>query len=98
MVPYLTLLINDPYPAVRIISYRSLRDLEGFETFEFDDVGPEQQRGAAVRDAVEIWRKELSSRSETGEAILIHPDGSLQQEEFIRLVGVRDDRPIYWIE
>ena len=98
MVPYLTLLINDPYPAVRIIAHRALRDLEGFETFEFDDVGPEDEREAAVRSAVEIWRTRLSGRSETGDPVLIDPDGTLQQERFIRLVGERDNRPVYWIE
>jgi hypothetical protein len=98
LAPYLTLLLNDLYPAVRIIAYRSLADLAGFEAFEFDYVATPEERELAVRKAVEIWRKELSARSETGEAILIHPDGSLWQEEFIRLVGIRDDRPIYWIE
>ncbi len=98
LAPYLTLLLNDLYPAVRIIAYRSLADLAGFESFEFDYVATPEERELAVRNAVEIWRKELSARSETGEAILIHPDGSLWQEEFIRLVGIRDDRPIYWIE
>ena len=33
-----------------------------------------------------------------GLGIVIHPNGSPRQEDFIRLVGVRDDRPIYWIE
>ena len=43
-------------------------------------------------------RGRTDTMSETGEAILIHPDGSLWQEDFIRLVGLRDNRPIYWIE
>ena len=98
LAPYLTLLLNDPYPAVRIIAYRSLAELPGFESYAFDYVATPAEREAAVRNAVEIWRTELSSRSETGAAILIHPDGSLRQAEFIRLVGVRDDRPIHWIE
>jgi hypothetical protein len=98
LAPYLTLMMNDLYPAVRIIAYRSISDLAGFEAFPFDYVGTPAEREIAVRNAVEIWRKELAGQTKTGDAILIRPDGSLDEAEFIRLVGERDNRPVYWIE
>jgi hypothetical protein len=98
LTPYLTLMLNDPYPAVRIIAYRSLRTLAPFADFDYDYVGPEEQRQAAVRRLVALWRSDLARASETGDRMLIGPDGSLRQHDFVRLVGVRDDRPINWVE
>ena len=56
MAPYLAQLLDDPYQAVRLIAYRSLRSLPGYETFEYDFLAPAPERAAARLRALEIWR------------------------------------------
>ena len=56
MAPYLSLLLNDSYDAVRYIAYRSLKTLPGYETFAFDFVGPPKEREGHQRRALGIWR------------------------------------------
>lgn len=97
-VPYLTLLMNDPYPAVRLIASRAMRRLPDFDEFAFDYLAPEPQRSEALRRAVEIWNTRTSHSVRADPALLIGADGRLLQPEFVRLVGERDGRTIRWIE
>ena len=56
MAPYLATLLEDPYPVVRYIAARSLKELPGFETFSYDYVatGPGDLRESRER-ALDIW-------------------------------------------
>jgi predicted CXXCH cytochrome family protein len=93
--PYLAQLLEDPYPAVRYIAARSLRQLPGYETFEYDFVGPASDRQAAHRRAIEQWQQTRDQRlNETGAAILIDDGGHLDRATFERLLKLRDDRDI----
>ncbi|NIM42419.1 MAG: C cytochrome precursor, partial [Hydrogenophaga sp.] len=49
---YLGHTLADPYSCVRYIAHRSLRRLPGFADFEFDFVGPPNDRSAARARAV----------------------------------------------
>jgi hypothetical protein len=97
LAPYLTLLMNDPYPAVRFIAGRSMETLPGFESLEFDYIGDEAERQRVLRDAVELWDARTPGPWR-GPSILVRPDGRLDQGEFVRLIGERDETPIRWIE
>src|SRR5262249_60479061 len=55
MAPYVSLLLNDSYDAVRYIAARSLKTLPGFENFAFDFVGSENERAANQRRALGMW-------------------------------------------
>lgn len=94
--PYLAQLLEDRYDAVRFIAHRSLRRLPGFEGFEYDFVGPQNDRAAARQRALQVWagaRKSLPSPS-----VLIDSRGHLLEAEFQRLWKQRDDRPIAIVE
>jgi hypothetical protein len=55
MLPYLTRLMDDPYDAVRIIAFRSLRTLPGFENSEFAELDPPARRAAAIAVIEQPW-------------------------------------------
>jgi hypothetical protein len=46
---YLSLLLNDPYDAVRLISYRSLRSVPGFGGFTYDFIADPKPGNAVTR-------------------------------------------------
>jgi hypothetical protein len=93
--PYLAQLLEDPYPAVRYIALRSLKQLSGFEEFTADFVGPAGDRRAAHERVLQLWEQARSGRlDQTGEAILIDSDGLLDRAAFERLLRQRDDRDI----
>lgn len=92
--PYLAQLLSDPYPAVRIVAYRSLIRLPQFSDFKYDLMGTQTHRDEARRRALDIWRAARESRKgKNGKpTVLIAPDGSIQQERFDELSSKRDDR------
>jgi len=108
---HLAQLLDDPYPAVRFIAYRSLRDLEGFEQLSYDYVASREERTLTQREAEQMWRNRPAAgrpqarnqtrdqaHNQTGAPILIAPDGSVLQTEVDRLRAQRDDRPLILLE
>ncbi|MEN8181950.1 MAG: ammonia-forming cytochrome c nitrite reductase subunit c552 [Myxococcota bacterium] len=93
MAPYLAQLLEDPYPAVRFIARRSLRRLPGFERFEVDFLGTEEERREARELAFESWSQRRASQLPRLHT-LIDADGALQADTFARLLEARDDRPV----
>lgn len=93
-VPYLAQLLEDPYPAVRIITEQSLRTMEGYETISYDFWAPTDQLAAGKLRVIEIWEKRLSEHSPSNPSILIGQDSKLMTTEFQRLLKNRDDRPV----
>jgi hypothetical protein len=90
--PYLSLLMDDPYDAVRLIAYRSLRTLPGYQDLpRFDYIGPLPARRAVVTQIHERWRQQGHVISD-GAAVLIDPQGQLQQQTLLRLLQNRDHR------
>jgi len=92
LAPYLAQLLVDPYPAVRFIAARSLQHLDEFAEFDYDYVANAEHRSDARGRVLDIWNSSRSQGSPTiGNAILILPNGELNQKMFDRLVGQRDD-------
>ncbi len=95
MAPYLGHLLVDPYACVRYIAHRSLRRVEGFESFVYDFVGSANHRSEARRRALVAWlnvRPEALDR--TGSRLLLSENGQLNAAELTRLSKQRDDRPV----
>lgn len=92
-------LLADPYDAVRHIAHRSLRSLPGFEDFEYDYTGPdEEHRQAAVR-AFRIWQSSDKTRAAgDNRAVLLSEDGEVLGAEFSRLNHRRDNRQVLLAE
>jgi hypothetical protein len=99
MPPYLSLLMNDPYDAVRYTTGRSLKLLPGYEGFAYDFVAPPEQRLARRKQALERWaalRQQQGRR--TDPELLFTPEGSFTAGTIDRLLAQRDQRPIFYRE
>ncbi len=96
MLPYLGTLAMDPYDAVRWIAVRSLREHAGYGSFalEFTDE-LEAQRNVVRERVVAAWRASgLTSTPAQRAALLIRPDGTLDEERFRAIYAGRDRRAV----
>jgi hypothetical protein len=83
----------DPYSAVRFISQRSLKRLEGMEDLDYDFIGPESERLEAMQRARGIWASQTQKQSESDRSnVLINADGNPNRERFNELIRNRDNR------
>ena len=97
--PFLGQLLEDPYDVVRFVAYHSLLRLPAFSDFEYDYVGPVDERAAGRLRVEQIWKRlPVYSDRLPDQMILIGPDGNLQQGRFDRLLRQRDDRPVQVVE
>jgi hypothetical protein len=93
--PFLAQLLDDPYDGVRFIAHRSLKRLPGFADFEYDFVGPPAERSAAALRARKIWEESRKGMSRPfARPTLMDAAGQIQEQDFQRLLQLRDDRPI----
>ena len=90
--PYLGQLLNDPYDVVRLMAYRSLRTLPGFESYDYDFVGTPEQRLQAGWDVIGAWsrRQAADPNRRIAPELLIGADGQIMAPQVQRLVDERD--------
>ncbi len=93
IAPHLARTLADPYDAVRFISGRSLRRLEGFEDFDYDFMAAPSVLAAAPRSALQRWSRlragrEIAQRPRT---VLLDDSGLAMESEVRRLLQQRDD-------
>jgi cytochrome c554/c'-like protein len=99
MPPYLALLTNDPYDAVRYITGRSLRSLPGYEELTYDFVAPPERRLAMRTHVLERWRDlRLSEGRRTDPQLLFTPEGMFVSGTIDRLMAERDNRRVFYRE
>jgi predicted CXXCH cytochrome family protein len=93
LAPYLATLLEDPYPAVRYIAARSLKELPGFETFAYDYVAPapEELRRSRQR-ALDIW--ERTAKSQGDPSLLLERNGDLERDALETLLRSRNNRTV----
>lgn len=91
MTPFLALLMNDDYHAVRYISARSMKKQAQVTVEGYDFADSHEERYAATLRAVEAW----NARGRAPDpAMLIDERGQLNMEAFNRLLTERDLRPV----
>ena len=91
MAPFLAVLLDDPYSAVRYTAARSLRTLPGYADFEYDFVGSRRDRRGAQESVMARWRgASASARPE----LLISAGGKVERSAADQLRHHRDDRPV----
>ena len=95
MLPHLAELLNDPYEAVRLIAYRSLRSLPGYTDFEFEYLADREQRVATLLPALQSWRTSTVSRRRRDPELLVDTDGLMLVDTFRRILNQRDNRPLF---
>lgn len=94
MAPSLSVLMNDPYEAIRYIAHRSLRTLPGFATFTYDFTAPSAQRTAGVMQVMTDWRRSGAlALAPEAPALLLDASGTMKPE-VTRLLRQRDPRRI----
>jgi predicted CXXCH cytochrome family protein len=96
LVPYLSVLLDDPYSAVRYIAHRSLRTLPGdWKQVPYDFLGPPLERRRSAQQILDRWEKsEAPHLDRSSPEMLIRSDGGLNQEKILQLVKQRDNRSI----
>jgi hypothetical protein len=94
MPPYLSLLLNDSYPAVRFISRRSLRSLPGFAGFEYDLAAPPAQRTADSMRVIDIWRRARPRPDDRNAAVPPYEVDGAPSADVVRLLRQRDNRRV----
>jgi len=94
MAPHLAQLLEDPYPAVRYIAWRSLRQMSGFDDLPFDYVGPAEERAEVKRAIWRRWDQRGQAPGEQSASLLLYPDGSLDQLALRDMLERRDDRRV----
>lgn len=93
---YLAGLLDDPYPAIRYMSWASLRKLPGYESLAYDFLSPTTDR-VRIRDEIESrWRPNPNEIGATH--LLLDKNGHVSQERKARLLKERDHRILDLIE
>ena len=95
MQPYLSVLLKDPYPAVRYIAGKSLRRFKNYEGFEFDFVADRDRLRKFSIQAHALWPQTETASGMS--AVLIDETGKLD-EIFQKLFAERDDRDVALLE
>ncbi len=92
LAPYLAHLLEDPYPAVRYVAARALETLPAAEGQRLDHLASDGARERMRAQVTEAWRatRRLGSRP----ALLLGPDGALDEAAFAALAAQRDDRVV----
>ena len=89
---YLLLGMEDPYDAIRLISQRVYKSLPDAPPLDYDFLDSPQQRGAVLGGE---YQKVLSQRWPPNPALLIDPQGLLDQSRLEALMNRRNRRPVY---
>jgi Cytochrome c554 and c-prime len=99
MPPYLSLLLNDSYDAVRYIAGRSLTSIPGYGELGYDPAAPAEQRLAMRRRALERWRDLRPSQGRRSDPqLLFMPDGTFVPGTIDRLIASRNNRRVFYRE
>jgi predicted CXXCH cytochrome family protein len=91
-VPYLAMMLEDPYPVVRYIAARSLRRQSGFQQINYDYVAAPEALHQASQSALAQWA--AGAHPQAGTSRLIQPDGRLDQSVVTTLLRGRNNRPM----
>jgi hypothetical protein len=96
MPPLQSTLLLDGYDAVRWIALRGLRLEPRFRDFDLDFTADlEAQRNAVRERVLADWRaRGLEAAPDRREAVLVRPDGTLDEPRFLRIFARRDDREV----
>jgi hypothetical protein len=93
---YLAQVLNDPYAAVRFITYRSLRTLPGFGNFPYEFVGPPRERLAAELRGLDTWRRTRRlADTRTDAPLLFDREGNVRVDMVNRLKRERNNRRVF---
>lgn len=95
MPPYLANLLVDPYSAVRLVAYKSLRTLPGYQDIEYDYTGSRAHLGRTAYEVLERWKTLARDDNAPARPHLLLGDGNVWNEsDAQRILMRRDNRPV----
>jgi predicted CXXCH cytochrome family protein len=98
-IPYLGLLHEDPYPAIRCIAHRSLQAIPPYGEVPYDFLGEPRARAQSRAAILRVWRdRGRDGARDSNPAVLLRAGRSLDEAEIQRLLGQRNLRPVDLIE
>jgi hypothetical protein len=100
MAPLFSTLLMDEYDAVRWVAARALRSDTRWRDFTLDLCLPlEEQRNHVRATVLSEWLQGgLSARADQREAVLVTPEGTLDEPRFRALYSARDHRAVMLVE
>ncbi len=99
MYPFLIFTLNDPYAAVRFVSWKSLQTLPGFADFAFDyTIDDADQKEAVARAYKKWWPDRRAPAGGYRAQTLLDPAGRFRQDVFERLLSERNNRKVFLAE
>ncbi|HAV63929.1 MAG TPA: C cytochrome precursor [Verrucomicrobiales bacterium] len=95
MAPFLALLLDDPYSAVRFIGRRSLRTLPEYRELDYDAFGNPLDRRRTAQEVRRRWETRPNPLRQGEPALLLLDDGrNLQATQVGKLLERRDNTPM----
>jgi predicted CXXCH cytochrome family protein len=94
LAPFLAVLLDDSYTAVRVVATRSLSSLPGFENFAVDPWEVDPTSPVASSHAMERWEGMRDGPDRPGREVLLDARGKLDRATFAALREERDERPV----
>jgi len=94
MPPYLAILMEDEYDAVRFIAHRSLHRISGYADINYDFVSSHAQRQRACEQIKNRWSSQVDRSTKNNPSLLI-ADGELETRLIDYLLRDRDRQRVY---
>jgi len=100
MVPYLCMLLQDPYDAVRFRAQRSLQRYAEYRAVTTDTVAgaPRARQREMVRAVLGDWERRAPSAGDGDPRLLLRPDGAVDGPRFARFAARRNDEIVILFE
>ncbi len=93
-LPYLALLMNDPYHAVRFIAGRSARSAPEYEGLAYDHMATPEARLALTSELLERWGRSRAAAEAARPELLLAEGGVWREEDVQRLLQGRDNSDV----
>ncbi len=93
--PVVGQMLNDRYLAVRFVAQRSLKRLKGFDDFDYDFLGTDEDCHGAVKRIHRRWSKQKRTRVD---ANLLIEEGGLDRTRFNSMLARRFDPDMMLLE
>jgi hypothetical protein len=93
-VPYLALLMNDPYHTVRFMAGRSARSTPEYAGLAFDHMATPEERLEVTGELFERWGRAQASDRPARPELLLEAGGVWREEDVQRLLEGRDNSDV----
>ena len=98
MIFYLADLMFDDYDAIRYIASRSLKQIPGYESLQYDHMHPNRQRDRVMNELISRWQATVTTPPPRSPRLLFDKSGTIRMDIFHQLRALRDHRDVVIIE